>query len=177
MRRRTATGEASSASWSSKIDERMRAIVPSSSSTRSLIRAATSGVRLLQRAADPVQRQAGGEDPLDDVVVQVAGDAVAVRLDLQPALALLRAGQLEDDGGLGRERRQQLEVVGGERLAARGAHDREQAPPGACPSGAIIAGPKPVVTSTAAGAFRPSSGVVLTSSISRGTPASCTAAR
>ena len=127
--------EASSASWSSKIDERMRAIVPSSSSTRSLMRAATSGLRLLERAADPVQGQARGEDPLDDVVVQVAGDAVPVRLDLQALLPLLRPGQLEDDGGLGGERRQEVEVVGGERLAPRGAHHREQPPPGAvCPA-------------------------------------------
>ena len=70
------------------------------------------GVVGLQRAAEPVQGQGGGEDPLDDVVVQVAGDAVAVGLHLQPALALLGAGELEDDGGLRGERRQQVEFVG-----------------------------------------------------------------
>src|SRR3712207_8363071 len=37
------------------------------------------GEGLLERAAHPVQGQAGGEDPLDDVVVQVAGDPVPVR--------------------------------------------------------------------------------------------------
>ncbi len=35
---------------------------------------------LLQRATDPVEGQAGGEDPLYDVVVQVPGDPVPVGL-------------------------------------------------------------------------------------------------
>jgi hypothetical protein len=91
------------------------------------------GAGLLQRAADPVQRQAGREDPLDDVVVQVAGDAVPVGLDLQAALAFPRPGQLEDHRGLGGEGRQQVEFIGGERFAPREAHDGEQPSPGHIP--------------------------------------------
>ena len=52
------------------------------------MRAATSGLvsssERLIRSSD----EAGGEDPLDDVVVQVPGDAVPVGLDLQPPLPL-----------------------------------------------------------------------------------------
>ena len=74
----------------------------------------------LEGAAEAVQRQCRGEDPLDDVVVQVAGDPVPVGLHLEPPLALLGAGQLQDDRRAGGERREQLQVVGVERTEPRG---------------------------------------------------------
>ena len=90
----------------------------------------SGGVRLLRlhRAAEPVQGEGGGEDPLDDVVVQVAGDAVAVGLHLEPPFPLLGTGQLQDDGGLRGERGEQVQVVGGKRLAA-GRPQHRQHPP------------------------------------------------
>ncbi len=94
--RRTDGGSGPSSSCSSKIAVRIRAIVPSSSSTARRSRAAASGFSGLQRPADPVQRQRRGEDPLHDVVVQVAGDAVPVGLQPQLPLPLLGARQLED---------------------------------------------------------------------------------
>ena len=144
-RRRTPAGEASSASLQledRRADARDRAVEFVHAARRGA--AATSGRLGLQGAAEPVQRQRGGEDPLDDVVVQVAGDAVAVGLHLQPALPLLGAGQLQDDGGLRGERRQQVELVGRERLAAA----RRAGPPAGpgrarCPAGPACAGPYP----------------------------------
>ena len=70
-------------------------------------------VELLDRGADPLgrlgvadagqralQAQAGGEDPLDDVVVQVAGDPVAVLDHVGPADGLLPGGEVQRQRGL-----------------------------------------------------------------------------
>ena len=142
---------------SSKIDVRIRAIVPSSSSTRSDRRARRRrGGSSSSGAAEPVQRQRGGEDPLDDVVVQVAGDAVAVGLHLQPALALLGAGQLEDDRGLGGERRRAGPARRGRTPGARRrAASREARGRARCRAGTTSAGPYPAVSSTTTAARVP----------------------
>jgi hypothetical protein len=70
-------------------------------------------VELFHRRADPLgghrvgdvgqralQAQARGEDPLDDVVVQVARDAVAVLGHVGPADRLLPGGQVQGQCGL-----------------------------------------------------------------------------
>ncbi len=104
--------------------------------------------------------------------MQVAGDAVAVGLHLEPPFPLLGTGQLQDDGGLRGERGEQVEVVGGERLAAGRPQHRQHPPAGVWPIGATIPGPNVAVSSTTAAGRRADDGHVLMSSMTRGSPAS-----
>ena len=67
-----------------------------------------------------LQREAHGEQALDDVVVQVAGDAVAVGEHVELAHPALRAGQLPGQGGLVGERGHHVELFVAERLRADG---------------------------------------------------------
>ena len=73
------------------------------------------------RGSDGLQRQARGEDPLDHVVVQVAGDAVAVLVDVELAGEPLPGGHVQGDGGLvgeGGDQRADGAVEGGARRPA-----------------------------------------------------------
>ena len=63
-------------SWSSKIVPRIALIVSSRSATDLSSRSATAPSPVI--AADALEPQAGGEEPLDDDVVEVAGDPLAV---------------------------------------------------------------------------------------------------
>ena len=64
----------------------------------------------------PLQRQAGGEEALDDGVVQVAGDALAV-LDQRELLHPgVEAGVLDGDAGGGGQTDHELLVDVGEHL-------------------------------------------------------------
>ena len=66
----------------------------------------------------PLQREPDSEQPLYDVVVQVAGDAVTVCKDAQFAHLSLRARQLPRQGRLVGERGHHVELVGAERRGA-----------------------------------------------------------
>jgi nucleotide-binding universal stress UspA family protein len=68
-----------------------------------------------QDLRDALQRQARGEEPLDDVVVQVGGDAVAVVEHRGTLLLGAGAGELQGEGGLVGEAGAHVEVVVGER--------------------------------------------------------------
>ena len=88
------------------------------------------GIRGLQRPADPVQGQPDGEDALDDVVVQVTGDALAVGLELAQAPSLLLAGEVEQPGAAGGAGDHELGVARIERGRAGDPEHREQSPAG-----------------------------------------------
>jgi hypothetical protein len=75
----------------------MSRTVSSSCSTADRTRCAASASSMRCSA---LQAQAGGEDPLDDVIVQVAGDPVAVLGHVAPAEQLLAGGQVQGQGGL-----------------------------------------------------------------------------
>ena len=66
-----------------------------------------------------LQGEPDGEQPLDHVVVQVAGDAVAVGEHVEFAHPALRAGQLPGQRGLVGERGHHVELVGAERQTPR----------------------------------------------------------
>jgi hypothetical protein len=65
-----------------------------------------------------VQRQTCGEEPLDDVVVQVGGDAVAFVEHGGALLLGTGLGELDGDGALVGEAGGHVQVVGGERSAS-----------------------------------------------------------
>ncbi len=69
----------------------------------------------------------GGEDLLDDVVMEVAGDARAVLQEQHPLLVAACLRQLQRHGGLVGERRRQLGVDVGERRSAPSTHHDQRA--------------------------------------------------
>ena len=103
--------------WSSKIVPRMSLIVRSRASTAWSMRAATSG--LLGDRAGRLQLQAGGEESLDDLVVQVAGDPLAVGGDGQLGAVADRLRPVECEPGLVGEGRQQRPLLVRRRLRRR----------------------------------------------------------
>ena len=112
---------------SSKIVRRMSLIVSSSWSTAALIRSATRPC-----AGDPggvLQRQPDREQPLDDQVVQVAADPVAVLEHRQPGPIVLGQGDLQH----------QRHLLG---EALRGLHDRSRAPGRADPGASAARAPR-----------------------------------
>ena len=70
----------------------------------------------------PCSVRPDGEQSLDDVVVQVAGDAVAVGEHVEFAHPALSGGQLPGQRGLVGERGQHVELFVGEAVRAGGAH-------------------------------------------------------
>ena len=68
----------------------------------------------------PLKREPDGEEALDDVIVQIAGDAVAVCQDAHLAHLALRAGQLPRQRRLVGEGGHHVELVGAERRRAGG---------------------------------------------------------
>ncbi len=82
---------------------------------------------MVDEPAGALQRHAGGEQPLDGQVVQVARDAVAVleHGDLFRVLAAL--GQLHRHRGLGGEAAQRLDLLVREDVAAAGADQQQDA--------------------------------------------------
>ena len=96
-----------------------------------------------------LQCEADGEQALDDVIVQVAGDAVAVGQDVELAHLALRAGQLPRQRGLVGEGSHHVELVGAEGVSLRPA----AAPPGrlrpqsVARSGSTSAGPVAPISS------------------------------
>ena len=93
--------------WSSKIVPRIALIVSSRSSTDPRAGATTLGA---DHQADPLELQAGGEQPLDHHVVEVAGDPLPVG-DHGELLAVgHRLGAVQRQGGLVGEGGEQLAV-------------------------------------------------------------------
>ena len=103
-------------SWSSKIVPRIALIVSSRSATawssRSRDRAAAGHRR------DALQLQAGGEEPLDDDVVEVAGDALAVGDHRQLLAVGERLGAVQGQRRLVGEAGQQLALLDVEQARA-----------------------------------------------------------
>ena len=85
-------------------------IVSSRSSTVARIRSA--GVPGPSAAGSALQGQPGGEEPLDDVVVQVGGDPLALVEHGDPLLLGPRLGQLDREGGLVGEAGGHVELLG-----------------------------------------------------------------
>ena len=97
--------------------ERICRTVSSSSSTVCWIRRWTAGSVLRRSVA--LQLQTGGEQPLDDVVVQIAGDPVPVGEHVELALGPVLLPQLERERGLLGERGQQRHLARFERGSVR----------------------------------------------------------
>ncbi len=115
--RTSARSEAWCACCSSKMVERMSRIVTSRSSTAPSMPGADLVVA--DPAAGPLQLEAGREQPLDDQVVQVPGDPVAVGDQHQLLPVRDGLGTVEGQPGLVGEREQQLALVGGQVTARR----------------------------------------------------------
>ena len=64
----------------------------------------------LQPAGQPLERESRGEQALDDVVVQVPTDPVAILQDAEPLLVGTGLGELEGQRGLLSEGRGHLEI-------------------------------------------------------------------
>ena len=84
--------------------ERISRTVSSSSATDCWMRRLHGRVRTAAQRA--LQLQAGGEQPLDDVVVHIAGDPVPVGEHVELALGPVLLPQFEREGGLVGERGQ-----------------------------------------------------------------------
>ena len=69
----------------------------------------------------PARSRSGGEQPLDDVIVQVPSDPVSILEQGEALLVSPGVGQLPGQGGVGGERGGHVQVGGGERLASRAA--------------------------------------------------------
>jgi hypothetical protein len=73
------------------------------------------GTARAQQARHGLQGQSGGEQPLNDVVVQVRGNLLAIGEHRRPLLLGAGLGQLEGDRGPVGEPRGHVHVVGAER--------------------------------------------------------------
>ena len=102
---------------SSKIAERMSRTVWSRSSTACWSR--VGHLLLLGDADRALQAQPGGEEPLDDGVVEVAGDALAVLDEGEVGDPGVEAGVLDGDAGRGGEGDDHLLVDVAEDVVAR----------------------------------------------------------
>ena len=136
--------------WSWKIVVRIWLMVASRSATVARIRSvARPGA---ERGGERLQGQAGGEQALDDVVVQVRGDAVALVEHGGPLLLGAGLGELDGDGGLVGEAGGHVQVLGGERRPAAQPRDA-RAHRGCCgepTSGTTSIGPTSRSSGTAA---------------------------
>ena len=80
------------------------------------------------RARDgALQRKSDREEPLNDMVVQIAGDAIAVGQDVQLTHPALRYRQLPGQRRLIGERGHHVELLGGERTRAAAPQDHQHA--------------------------------------------------
>jgi hypothetical protein len=86
------------------------------------------GRRVARRDGGALQGHAGREQLLDDVVVQVAGDARPVLEQLHPLRLPTAVGELEGDGGVVGERRGHVDVGHAERAPIPGSADDEHSP-------------------------------------------------
>jgi hypothetical protein len=100
--------------WRAKIAVRIWLMVASRSTT--VARDAVGGPAGAERGRQGLQRHAAGEQALDDVVVQVGGDAFALVEQRGALLVGARPCELERHGGLVGEAGGQVEVLGGEGL-------------------------------------------------------------
>jgi len=83
-----------------------------------------------------LEGETDGEQALDHVVVQVAGDAVAIREHIELVHPALRARQLPRQGGLVGKSRHHVELVGAERLRPDGPkRDQDTGDGVGCPKG------------------------------------------
>ena len=86
------------------------------------------------QARDALQAQAGREEPLDDVIVQIGGDPVTLVEHRGPALLGAGLGQLDGHRGLGGEPGRHVHLVRGERgppgAPGRGQHAQRALRPG-----------------------------------------------
>ena len=104
---------------SPKMADRMCFTVRSRSSTAASMRATAASASVAHEPSGSLQRQAGGEQPLDDGVVQVAGDALAVLDQGQLLHPGVEPGVLDRDAGGGGEADHELLVDVGEHLGGR----------------------------------------------------------
>ena len=97
-----------------KIVERMRLIVVSRSSTASCTRSATC--RIVEQSQRGLERQPDGEQLLDDRVVEVHGDALAILEQGEVPHAGVQPGVLDGDAGGRGQRDDELLVDVGEHV-------------------------------------------------------------
>ena len=104
-------------SASEKIVDRTSRMVASSSSMDSPMRSSAAASAIERDGG--LQRHAHGEEPLDDMVVQVPGDALTVAHDRELLAVVLGAVELDGQARLLSEALDDPDLLGAERRLAR----------------------------------------------------------
>ncbi len=135
-------------SASEKIVDRTSRMVASSSSMDSPMRSSAGAIR--DRARGGLQRHAHGEEPLDDVVVQVPGDALAVAHDGELFAVVLGTVELDGQARLLSEALDDPDLLGAETGARPASRTTPSTPSLPCDVviGTRSSGPSPAGTAS-----------------------------